>query len=173
MKKTIITFVLLAMVALVPTVSFASENSNKAIEQLKDVSWGESYHEFSTKYSTTPLLSVYEITLDKKINLYGQEMDTKARAYFGDDKLFIMQYCFPEKLTDEEFDKVTKIMNKELGEIVAKQENNILGEMRGWKDDDKLVALSKEGIYYLDFNFLDTDELSSLEKIKSLNINNK
>ena len=163
MKKTIITFVLLAMVALVPTVSFASENSNKAIEQLKDVSWGESYHEFSTKYST----------LDKKINLYGQEMDTKARAYFGDDKLFIMQYCFPEKLTDEEFDKVTEIMNKELGEIVAKQENNILGEMRGWKDDDKLVALSKEGIYYLDFNFLDTDELSSLEKIKSLNINNK
>ena len=84
-----------------------------------------------------------------------------------------MQYCFPEKLTDEEFDKVTEIMNKELGEIVAKQENNILGEMRGWKDDDKLVALSKEGIYYLDFNFLDTDELSSLEKIKSLNINNK
>ena len=76
-------------------------------------------------------------------------------------------------MTDEEFDKVTEIMNKELGEIVAKQENNILGEMRGWKDDDKLVALSKEGIYYLDFNFLDTDELSSLEKIKSLNINNK
>lgn len=174
MKKIIITFVLLAMVALVPAVSFASENSNNSgIKQLKNIAWGESYHDFSTKYSIKPLLETCEITLDEKVNLYGQEMDTRAVACFYNDRLFMIQYCFPEKLTDEEFDKLTEVMTKELGEVGAKNENNVIGEMKGWKNNDELIALNKEGIYYIDFNFLDTDKLCSLEKIKSLNVNNK
>ena len=170
MEKTIITFVLLAMVTLVPAVGFASENSSKEIKHLNGVSWGESYHEFSEKYSIRPILEACEINLDKKINLYGQEMDTKAIAYFNNDRLFMMQYCFPEKLTDEEFDKVTKVITKELGELVAEDKNKEIGKMIAWKNDDELVALNKEGIYYLGLSLFDTDNVFSLERMNVLSV---
>lgn len=171
MKKIIITFVLLAMVALVPAVSFASENSNNSgIKQLKNIAWGESYHDFSTKYSIKPLLETCEITLDEKVNLYGQEMDTRAVACFYNDRLFMIQYCFPEKLTDEEFDKLTEVMTKELGEVGAKNENNVIGEMKGWKNNDELIALSKGGIYYIGLEMFDINNVFSLERMNVLEV---
>lgn len=171
MKKIIITFVLLAMVALVPAVSFASENSNNSgIKQLKNIAWGESYHDFSTKYSIKPLLETCEITLDEKVNLYGQEMDTRAVACFYNDRLFMIQYCFPEKLTDEKFDKLTEVMTKELGEVGAKNENNVIGEMKGWKNNDELIALSKGGIYYIGLEMFDINNVFSLERMNVLEV---
>lgn len=171
MKKTIITFVLLAMVALVPAVSFASENPNSQVKYLKNVSWGESYHDFSLKYPVKPLLETCETILDEKLNLYGQEMDTKAVAYFGNDRLFMMEYSFPDKLTDEEFDKVTEAITKELGKPVTEDKYKVLGEMKGWKNDNnEVVVLSHEAIRYFSLDMVDEDNLFSIVNMEVLDV---
>ena len=42
--------------------------------------------------------------------------------------------------------------------------------MIAWKDDDELVALNKEGIYYLGLSLFDTDNIFSLERMNVLSV---
>lgn len=169
MKKTIITFVLLAMVALVPAVSFAAENlSDEKVKYLENVSWGESYHDFSLKYSVKPLLETCEIMLDEKVSMYGREMKPEAVACFNNDRLFMVGYYFSNELTDEEYDKVSEAVTKEYGEKVAKNIFEVIGEAEGWANGDKLIMLTKDAIWCLNTSIIDSDKLISLKQMEVL-----